>query len=340
MWTILAAALLSSATVGSAAISPVPQDEWKLDTEQADFVLALLENGHAGTASEREAWKRLLGSKGYVRLKEREAAIGHPFTDEDFRAFIADPSLARRAAQLQRTLADWRSADLSSAAARARAYLPTGTSLQATIYPVIKPRDNSFVFDLDKDPAIFLYVDPDQSTAAFANVVAHELHHIGLNAACRDQPDRGVNPQVAAMLPWFGAFGEGIAMLAAAGSPDAHPHASSPPEDRARWDADIANYDANFDDLVDFFTEVLEGRLTGPALRERAAGYYGVQGPWYTVGWRMATLIERKKGRAALIGSLCDPRSFLTLYNEAALDEDFELPLWPQSIIDALPIRP
>lgn len=142
------------------------------------------------------------------------------------------------------------------------------------------------------------------------------------------------------MLPWFGAFGEGIAMLAAAGSPDAHPHASSPPEDRARWDADIANYYANFDDLVDFFTEVLEGRLTGPALRERAAGYYGVQGPWYTVGWRMATLIERKKGRAALIGSLCDPRSFLTLYNEAALDEDFELPLWPQSIIDALPIRP
>jgi len=38
---------------------------------------------------------------------------------------------------------------------------------------------------------------------------------------------------------WIGAFGEGFAMLAAAGGPAIHPHAVSSPEERARWDKDV-----------------------------------------------------------------------------------------------------
>ena len=44
----------------------------------------------------------------------------------------------------------------------------------------------------------------------------------------------------------IGAFGEGFAMLAAAGGPDVHPHAVSSPEERARWDKDMLNFN---DDL-------------------------------------------------------------------------------------------
>jgi hypothetical protein len=41
---------------------------------------------------------------------------------------------------------------------------------------------------------------------------------------------------------WLGAFGEGFAVLAAAGGPAVHPHATGTAEDRARWDEDVANF--------------------------------------------------------------------------------------------------
>jgi hypothetical protein len=42
-----------------------------------------------------------------------------------------------------------------------------------------KPQIHSFVYDVRGDPAIFLYLDPEQPPAQFENTVAHELHHIG-----------------------------------------------------------------------------------------------------------------------------------------------------------------
>jgi hypothetical protein len=48
------------------------------------------------------------------------------------------------------------------------------------------------------------------------------------------------------VLNWIGGFGEGFAMLAAAGGPDVHPHAVSASDERARWDKDVANFN---DDL-------------------------------------------------------------------------------------------
>jgi hypothetical protein len=305
-------------------------------TDEADAALAVMALEEQGKAPGEADWQRLFASEGYRRLKERELSFKRPFTDESFKAFIAADAAKKQRAPLAATLARWEKTSIGGAEARARAYLPKGTPIRATVYPVIKPATNSFVYDTEKDPAIFLYVDPTRTAAQFENTVAHELHHIGISAACSREKPR--DPANAAITPWFGAFGEGLAMLAAAGGPHVHPHAVSPPEDRRRWDRDMANYDADFRRLVDFFSDVQQGRLQGDGIREKGMTFFGVQGPWYTVGWRMASLIETKMGRRELVASFCSPRRFLTDYNRAAATvRPKPLPLWPQSIIDALP---
>jgi hypothetical protein len=198
---------------------------------------------------------------------------------------------------------------VSDAAARALAYLPKGTKLRATVHLVIKPKENSFVFDVLGDPAIFLYLDPKVGPAKLENTVAHELHHIGYAAACRDAPDE---------LPWLGAFGEGVAMLAAAGGPNVHPHAASLPADRTRWDADLARADEDLPHVEAFLLAVLDGKLSKEEETAQGMAFFGVQGPWYTLGWKMAVAVENAEGRDALIATLCEPHRLLVAYNRVS----------------------
>ena len=313
-------------------------------TDEAEAVLAVLAQRRDGRPVTEEDWRRVFSSEGYVRLKERELAMGRKFEDEDFRAFVLSEQLSARAPALADTLERWRRADPSRAAALALAYLPPGARVRAKIYPVIKPRDNSFVFDIDTDPAVFLYLDPSVSRAEFENTLAHELHHIGYGTVC---PTAGVRAELARLpkesrtaLTYARAFGEGFAVLAAARGPDAHPHAASAPDSRARWDRDVANFDADLRTVERFFLDVLAGRLSDEQIAERVAPFYGEQGAWYTVGWKMALLIEKTYGRRALVAAMCDPRELLAAYNRAAARHDRRstrpLALWSPRLIEAL----
>jgi hypothetical protein len=60
------------------------------------------------------------------------------------------------------------------------------------------------------------------------------------------------------------------------------------------------------------------GRIEGDAVTERAMSFFGVQSPWYTVGWTMASSIERAFGRDRVLSVLCDHRQLLRTYNQAA----------------------
>ncbi|MFI5239662.1 MAG: DUF5700 domain-containing putative Zn-dependent protease [Gemmatimonadales bacterium] len=109
------------------------------------------------------------------------------------------------------------------------------------------------------------------------------------------------------MLDYLTAFGEGRVMLAAAGSPDINPHSADADSIRARWDRDVAHAPRDIHELSDFIAAVLSGRIsTADPVRKRGNSYFGVQGPWYTVGWLMASTVERELGRDALVGTLCD----------------------------------
>jgi hypothetical protein len=329
-----------SAPGGDADTGVTGADGVRLVLDEADAALAILETPGKPSA---EAWERLVESEGYRRLHQREAAMGRAFTDSSFRAFLTGDSLRAHAAALRATVDGWRGADISAAAGRAQRYLPPGAELRARLYPVIKPRTNSFVFELNTDSAaIFMFVDPAVSPAEFENTLAHELHHVGLAAACRDDDAAVVTDSAAAAVRrWVGAFGEGIAMLAAAGGADVHPHASSDPPERSRWDRDYASAAADLERIQQFFEDVLAGRTTGDAVTERAMTFFGdAQGPWYTVGYLMATTIEREQGRDALLSTLCEPVGMLEAYNAAAAAYNARggaaLPLWSESLVARL----
>lgn len=299
--------------------APAAADELSLVTDEADAALAILSAEARHEAPPPSAWQRLFASDGYRLLQRRETAMKRPFGEDDLRRYLTAPATIGRATALARTLAAWRARSLDGAARLAHAYLPAGTALRARVLLVIKPQTNSFVFKADGVSLIFLYLDPARTPAQVENTVAHELHHIGLQAACPEPPAGRFAPPVALARTFVGGFGEGFAMLAAAGGPDVHPHAVSPPADRARWDRDLGRFDADLRAVERFFTDILDGKLATEAQAFAAARpFWGVQGAWYTVGWKMAVTIERRFGRARLVHDECDPPALLSDYDRAA----------------------
>jgi hypothetical protein len=265
-------------------------------------------------------------SRGYFQLRtgltRRERSFKHAFEDSTFRAFVLSDSLLAHAPELARTLAAWRALDVNRIAQRPLAYLPADATIRAKVYPVIKPRTNSFVFEVATDPAIFLYLDPAVDPDKLANTVAHELHHIGYgssafaktNAANVDAMPQGAKD----VYGWISAFGEGFAMLAAAGGPQHHPHEFSPAADRARWDHDVAGFNGDLAHVQAFFFDLLDGKLSEAASDSTGMEFFGEQGPWYTVGWRMASVIETTYGRDTLLACIADHRRLLPTFNRAA----------------------
>jgi len=324
--------------------SAAAQVNVKLVTDEAEAVLSALAKRKANQTITETDWQRIFQSEGYVRLKKRETSMQRSFEDAEFKKFVLSDDLAKRAASLEETLARWKSADVSGAARLALAYLPKDAQIRAKIYPVIKPRENSFVFEVKEDPAIFLYLDPAVGQKKFENTLAHELHHIGYGSSCSatsaaDEIKKlPANTQM--VLKWVSAFGEGFAMLAAAGGPDVHPHAVSGADERARWDKDVANFDDELKKVEQFFLDILGNKLTEDQIQKTASSFFGIQGPWYTVGWKMSVVIEKSFGRARLIECFCDQRKLLATYNEAAAKYNGSsakpLPLWSRTIVDAL----
>lgn len=313
----------------------------RLVTDEAEAVLAILAKRKTNQPITEADWQRVFSSEGYVRLKKRETSMKYSFEDADFKSFVLSDKLAERAQALEETLARWQRADITGAARLALAYLPRKAHIKAKVYPVIKTRENSFVFDVKTDPAIFLYLDPAVSREKFENTLAHELHHIGYSSSC---PSRKVSDEIGKLpqnkkvvIQLIGAFGEGFAMLAAAGGPAIHPHAVSNSEERARWDRDMANFNNDLKKVEKFFVDILDNRLSEEETRSTFSSFFGIQGPWYTVGWKMSVLIERTYGPAKLIECICDQRKLLPTYNTAAVKHNRRAPeplaSWSESLI-------
>src|SRR5580704_4786739 len=222
-----------------------------LDTSEADQVLAILALRSQGKPVADSAWQKLFATAPYQRLKQREKAMGEKFnnpaiafSDDDFKRFVLSDNLLPHGSALLNTLDRWKKADLRRDARRVLGYLPKDATIRAKVYPVIKPATNSFVWDLSSDPTIFLYLNSDVKREKFENTVAHELHHIGLASVgpIYERKIAGLPEPAHTAAEWMGSFGEGLAMLAAAGGPDVDPHAASSPKERARWEHDLGTF--------------------------------------------------------------------------------------------------
>ena len=337
---ILAGIIVSALLVRSVFAQPPNRVSLKLDASEAEAVLTILDKRAHYEDVTNADWQKLFSTTPYRRLKQRETSMRRPFTDEEFMTFLA--TLDARREQLRQTLQQWKSANLEAVAKRPLGYLPPQASIRSDIYPVIKPQSNSFVFEAATAPAIFLYLDPKKSRAEFENTVAHEVHHIGLSSldAAYEEKIKSLTEDARKAARWMGAFGEGMAVLAAVGSPDVSPMADFPERDRVVWDLEAERFGANLDDLNHFFLDTVHGDLRNDAVAHEGSIFFGYRGPWYTVGYRMAVTIEHVLGRPALLATLADPREFVARYNEAAMHENVKngghLPLFSAEILKAV----
>jgi len=325
-----------------------PRIEIRPDFSEAEAVMAILAKRSAALTITDLDWEALFKTEPYQRLKKREAGMHRDFTDDEFRRFVLSSDLLGQRNALLRTLEEWKQADLQAAGRRVLPYLPSEAVIRTKVFPVIKPMHNSFVFEADTDPAIFLYLDPAVSLASFENTVAHEMHHIGLGSTDKAYEQKLASLPAAArqVALWMGAFGEGEAMLAAAGGPDVDPVASSREELKQNWARGKREFNENLTKVNDFFLQVLNGKLQGEAVDQRAFEFFGLQGPWYTVGYQMAVIVEKRYGREVLIDCMRDHRLLLAKYNAAADELNLsrqqgdKLAVWSAEILAATAATP
>jgi hypothetical protein len=320
----------------SAAAVIAPVLELRLVTDESDAVLRILGARATGAPTDAD-WQALFSSEGYRRLVAREASFRRPIDETSFRAFVTSDELVARRAALGDTLQRWSHADVTECGRRALAYLPAGSHMRAAVYPEIKPQPNSFVFDLEHDPGIFLYLNPDVGEAEFTYTVAHELHHVGFAQNC---PTPAVKREIDALPPrlkvfenWLGSFGEGFAVLAGAGGPAVNPATVVYASAAGEWLTERETFASRIDALTTFFRAILNGQLKDDDAIKAGMTFFGNQGPWYTVGWRMAVTIELNLGRARLVECIADNRRFLPTYNNVAARSG--LPLWPNDLAHA-----
>jgi hypothetical protein len=319
-----AADLCSVAGAAGAAAAVSPRIRLTLDSSEADQAILIVGREASGRPVPGEDWNRLFATAPYRALKAREASIGAPVTDNEFKAFLSSREAVAQLPSWKRTVAGMKQADMAVIGRRVLEWLPSGASLHASVFPEIKKRTNSFVWRArpTDPPAIFLAVQ-EQSRDSFENTVAHELHHIGLDSleARQDALQAGFPPQVKLAVKWMSAFGEGEAMLAAAGSDERHPHWEDDALARARWDSDSMHFNTDLKSVQDLLLDILDGKLTTDAeIQKRAAPFWGYQGAWYTVGYEMAVLVDKRFGRKSFDECLLDPRLLLQRYNQVATE--------------------
>ena len=154
-------------------------------------------------------------------------------------------------------------------------YLPEGARIRAKIYPVIKPRDNSFVFEVKTDPAIFLLPGPCRSSGEAREHSSAQSSTTSASGGAARAPlsrrrSRSSREPPGPPCSGCGGFDEALAMLAAAGGPRSPPSVS-PAADRERADRDVARFPDDLREVEAFLRDVPARQLTEEEAQKAAS---------------------------------------------------------------------
>ncbi len=304
-------------------------------TDQAEAVLAILDAQEAGKGISEADLNKLFQTEGHRRWTEREKTLKHEYSVDFWKKFLASDKLRADRGKIKALLETSKRFDSNSALKNILAYLPSEAEIKAKVYFVINPNGNSFVFEGN---SIFLALDPSFSPEFFETAVLHEMHHIGMASVkkkCYLPKVEKLAPTVKDAADCLVTFGEGFAMLAAAGGVDRDPHATTPAIYRGYWEKELACVNEDAKKIEKFLFDVIEGRLKGEAINDAYMAFFsGFQGAWYTVGWRMSVAVERAYGREKLMDCMRDPRLLLRTFNSLAAKE--KMPAWSSELLDIL----
>ena len=90
-----------------------PNVQLRIEPDEANAVLAILDERAAERAIDEKQWQSLFATEGYVRLQKREHSMKRSFENDDFKKFaMSDEVLARRQ-ELRRVMSDWSHANLN-----------------------------------------------------------------------------------------------------------------------------------------------------------------------------------------------------------------------------------
>jgi len=308
--------------------------------DEVEASLTLLEKGFDQTLQTGD-WIRLFETRGYRLLKKRELNMGNAFNDEDFQIFIKSLINTKTVGSYQLTFERFQAIDLNGIQQKVMAYLPKHATFNTTIIPIIKSQKNSFVHQMEGESCLFIYLAPACLKAKLENTLIHELHHIGLDSVYDPSKYSGLETKTQKLIEWTNAFGEGFAMLAAAGGPQNHP-VPFDEQNRRVWNENSRHVEIDFEKIQCFLIHILEGQFEDEqALIAKGMELMmnnGGQGSWYTVGWKISIIIEEIFGRQTLIDCMEDLRKLYIHYNKGVKVYNskygLSLPSWHDKIIN------
>lgn len=311
--------------------------------DEIKAVLNILYKRKQGENTEKLDWKRLFSSDGFKLLKQREEDMGNQLKKKAFKDFLLNEIEPEGYDQFQNAYQNLKDINFNKIINKTKRYLPDQAIINTDIIPVIKPASNSFVHNIDNKLVLFLYLKPSISKKELTNKLIHELHHIGLDDIYQKSDYTHLPKPVQRMIEWTNAFGEGFAMLAAAGSPAVHPNRFDE-QLKERWDENISNFNRDFKEIEKFLLDILNKNFSNQKdLYDKGFQLMtnnGGQGSWYTVGYKIAVVIEKMTDKKVLTDCMKDFTKLYLTYNKLVVQYNKKykekLPQFSEKIIGSL----
>lgn len=311
--------------------------------DEIKAVLNILYKSKQDKKIEELDWEQMFSSDGFKLLRQREEEMGNQLKQETFRDFLLNEIEPEGYDKFQNAYQNLKEINFDKIISKTKRYLPNDVVINTDIIPVIKPTSNSFVHNIDNKLVLFLYLKPNISKQELINKLIHELHHIGLDDVYQKSDYTHLSKPAQRMIEWTNAFGEGFAMLAAAGGPDAHPNRFDE-QLKARWNENISNLNRDFKEIEKFLLNILNKNFSnqeelynkGFQLMTKNGG----QGPWYTVGHKLAVVIEKMTDKKVLTDCMKDFTQLYLTYNKLVVQYNKKynenLPQFSEEIIGGL----